>query len=216
MAATKASIPGNVNFRAYELTKEGREAYEWLFSKPPVESEAEAIRAAHGTIEHGYGVREIAKLLMQAPFVETLGAEVVWLARSKGRSVETGPNGAYVPDVAIRYEKGGEQAERYVEYETGKRSDADFFAKCSKIAGCCGYVDMIVPSLEAKEEVGRKIGRWSDALATGALPFPGRGAVVVCVATYHELRDAVRDGTAKSGIPWSLVKTIARPRRGTG
>ena len=35
---------------------------------------------------------------------------------------ETGPNGAYVPDVAIRYEKGGEQAERYVEYETGKRS----------------------------------------------------------------------------------------------
>ena len=216
VSSVKTPIPGSPNFCIYELSDAGRDVYSYLFGKEAKESEASLIRKAHTTLEHGYGIRRTAQLIMEMPYIKDLNAQVEYMTRDKSHTVKTGPNSAYIPDIVIVIEKGGKTAKRYIEYETGKCSDTDFSAKCTKIASFSKYINIVVPKNEAKEEVIRRIEKWREEITSEGATFPREEQVRVRISTYIELRDSLKNGEAVKKFPWMWEKTISPPKKGKG
>ena len=216
VSTVKTSIPGSNHFCIYELSSVGRDIYAYLFAKEAAESEASMIRKAHGTIEHGYGIQRTAMLIKEMPYIKNLKAEVVYLTRDKEHTVKTGPNTAYIPDIVILINKDGKQQKRYIEYETGKCSDTDFYAKCNKIASFSKFINIVVPKNEAKEEVIRRIEKWRNEITKDGAEFPRKDQIKIRISTYLELRDSLKNGEADSKFPWLWEKTISPPKRKEG
>lgn len=212
----KTPIPGSPNFCIYELSATGKDVYSYLFGKQAVESEASLIRKAHTTIEHGYGIQRTATLIKEMPYVKGLNAKVDYMTRNKANSIKTGPNSAYIPDIVIIIEKDGKTAKRYIEYETGKCPETDFFAKCYKIASFSKYINVVVPKNEAKEEVIRRIEKWREEITGDGGKFPREDQIKVRISTYAELRDSLKNGEATKKFPWMWERTISPPKKKGG
>ena len=155
-------------------------------------------------------------LIKEMPYIKNLKAEVVYLTRDKEHTVKTGPNTAYIPDIVILINKDGKQQKRYIEYETGKCSDTDFYAKCNKIASFSKFINIVVPKNEAKEEVIRRIEKWRNEITKDGAEFPRKDQIKIRISTYLELRDSLKNGEADSKFPWLWEKTISPPKRKEG
>lgn len=192
MTSGNARFRGSGNFNVYSLTNFGKTLYRFLFGKEPHEAEMDVVIRHHGTLEHGYGILKTAEMISEMAFVRNSGAKVISLTRRKDYAIKTKDNSSYIPDIILIQKMKDEEQRRYLEYETGKCTKSDFFAKCNKIASFSRYLNFIVPNQEVKNYLLGEIEEWKEQiLAPGA--FPGKGTIHIRVATYDELKKATAD-----------------------
>lgn len=207
----KCPVPGSTNFCLYRLSELGRDVYRYLFGKDPVEPEMNAIVKNHSSLEHGYGIKRTAEMLMEAKYVKKLQAEVVYMTRDKKYTVKTGEKTSYIPDIVLVYTgKNGSEYREYYEYETAKCQGTDFFAKCNKIAFFSRAVNIIVPGKDEKEIVLKELEQWKENCLEGEYPFKWERPVEGRVLTYAELKNQ-NDMNDIRQVEWTKV-TISRPR----
>ena len=212
LVSYKIPVPGSSNFAVYMMTKLGKIVFRYLFGKDPKMSHAEMVMKAHTTLEHGYGIRNTAKLIEKMPFMQKYEkTKVTWLTRSKEYMIKTGPNSSYIPDIIIEFEKNGKPQRRYVEYETGKCAEADFYAKCSKMAVVSKYINIVVPNKEAKEATLAKIEKWRSLVKDNPSKFPeNQNELVFQISTYKELED--KKTNHSNDIEWDTTTSVSKPK----
>ncbi len=204
--ATMCSVPGLPHFKVYKLTSVGQDVYTYLTGKDAVEAEMDKIRKNHTTLEHGYGIRQTANILQKSAYIGE-NDEIIYLTRAKEHSVKIGENISYIPDIVIKQTRNGKEKLFYIEYETGKCPDVAFFEKCNKIASFSKFINIIVPSNEAKAETVSKIEKWRDKVMDGTyeIKYPVRFKL----STYFELKE----GCKSTSIPWLWEKTVSPPKK---
>lgn len=176
------------NAKLYRLSESGKEMYERKTGKKPTESEYEAIVREHGTPDHGYGIRAVARLLMESEFVKSRHAEVEYLNNRK--KIPAGEDTFFIPDITIRWKNrdGKEAHPVYLEYETTKTDKSDFFEKCNKYFEYGNKINIIVPANEEKERVIKGIASYvRKAEEDGIL----KKNIYFRVSTYNELKKAL-------------------------
>lgn len=174
--------------KLYRLSEAGKEIYERKTGKKPTESEYEAIVREHGTPDHGYGIRAVARLLMESDFVKSRHAEVEYLNNRK--KIQAGEDTFFIPDITIRWKNrdGKEAHPVYLEYETTKTDKSDFFDKCNKYFEYGNKINIIVPANEEKERVIKGIASYvRKAEEDGIL----KKNIYFRVSTYNELKKAL-------------------------
>lgn len=207
----KCPVPGSTNFYVYRLSAEGQDVYRYLFGKEPVEPEMNLILKNHSSLEHGYGIKKAAELLMDAKYVKKLQADVVYMTRAKEYTVKTGEKSSYIPDIVIVYTgKNGSQYRVYYEYETAKCQGTDFYAKCYKIASFSRFVNILVPGKDEKEIILKELEQWKSMCLEGEYPFKWDRPVEGRVLTYAELKSQ-SDKEDLQQVEWTRV-IISRPR----
>lgn len=199
--------PASPNLSLYKLSPLGRELYGYLFSKEPVMAEMDEIVKAHGSLEHGYGIKNVAALLEDSGFAKKNGAKISYMTRRKEYAVKVGQKGSYIPDIIAAYQKDGKEAKIYIEYETGACPDDDFMEKCNKIASFSGHIYIVVPNIDAKKRTIEKIGKWRERVMGGTYKISR--PVRFQMATYNELKA----GIAGERIPWQWEKKVAVPQQ---
>ena len=211
---TKVPIPGSPNFHVYELTKLGTDCFTFLFGKEPIESDAEAIRKQHTTLEHGYGIQRTAELIKTHPYTKSLqDSDVVYITRDKGNTIKTSQRRSYIPDIIIKYKnKDKEQKQQFIEYETGKCTVTDFADKCIKIACISKYINIIVPNNAAKSNTLEKINKFKklareDPSILQNIPKE-RKEMDFRLSTFLELKDSLKDNTEKKLWFYETVFTL--------
>lgn len=176
------------NAKLYWLSEAGKEAYERKTGKKPTESEYEAIVREHGTADHGYGIRAVARLLMDSEFVKSRHAEVEYL--NNRRQIKAGEDSFFIPDITIRWKnRDGKDAHPvYLEYETTKTERSNFFDKCNKYFEYGNKINIIVPAAEEKEKVVKGIASYvRKAEEDGII----KKNIYFRVSTFNELKKAL-------------------------
>lgn len=195
---TKLSLPGNANMMLYKLTETGRDAFRYLFKKDPVESEMSSIIRNHTSLEHGYGIKKAAQTIEKMDFIQKTESKVYYMTRAKNFTIQTGADTKYIPDIVIVTHDKNEEKTMYIEYETGKCTDIDFFKKCNKIAGIQNPIYIIVPDKDAKDRTEDKIKNWKEYLKENTSVYPRKGPVRIYLSTLLELKE---EDTSK-GLQW--------------
>lgn len=198
-------IPGSPHFKLYQLTDLGISVYRYLFQKDPVESEVEEILRNHTSLDHGYGIRQTAELFKTMPYFINQNAEIEYLTRSKEYTVRISDKLSYIPDIVVTYEKEGKKKMLYYEYETGSCADADFFAKCNKMASFLTNIDIIVPNVEAKAVTAEKIQKWRKKVQEGV--FKIERPVNFHLASYND----IRSNRKSKRFPWAESYSVSPP-----
>lgn len=209
-----ANVPGNNKLNVYRLTQIGSDVYKYLFKEDPVESEMTIILKNHSSIEHGFGIVNVAKEIINSKYIGNMNADVQYLTRGKEFSVKTGENTSYIPDIVIKYKgKNGRDILEYIEYETGKgNTKEDFMKKCNKIASFTNIIYIIIPSEEIKTTVLDKINYWKDAVMKSN-EWPGQGSSIeVKLLTYYGLKSQ-SDVKHFRDIKWDTITVNKRRER---
>lgn len=204
--SARCSAPGLPHFKVYKLSELGRDVYMYLFNKEAAEAEMDTIRKNHGTLEHGYGIRQTAMLIKQSAYVGE-DDEVIYLTRAKEHTIKIDENLSYIPDIVIKQIRNGKEKLFYIEYETGKCTDVAFFEKCNKIASFSRFINIIVPNLEAKTETVAKIEKWRNKVQDGT--FSLQSPVKFMLSTYSDLQD----GAKGTKFPWKWEKSVSPPKK---
>lgn len=208
---TISGVPGPQNLSVYTLTKLGKDVYHTLYGKDPKISEKEELLAAHGTLLHGYGIQRTARVFRDMKFIQNAGAEVIYLTRRNDYMVKVSEKSTYIADIIIIMKKqDGTEARRYIEYETTKCTDEDFYAKCNKMAIVGQYLNFVVPGNAEKEKILARIENWKSQLLKGG-GFPGERNLYIRVSTYNELKT----GDSRKNIPWATEITVHPPKKRT-
>ena len=205
----KTSTPKQPSLSLFRLTDLGSRIYEYLFKKPPVESEWTIIEKNHSSVEHGYGIKNTAELMQDMMYVKNLNANVIYLTRCRDYMIGVGDDKKYIPDIVITYMKNGSEVCEYFEYETGKCPAVDFSKKCNKMAMILDRINIIVPSKAAKDVIDDNIEKWREEVAEKRQAHPGwnKKTVQIKVMTYKELSAQQN----KKSISWSISKTVEFP-----
>ena len=193
----------------YHLTSLGEDLYRFLFNEDPAEPEMHAILSHHGTLEHGYGIKVTAEAMRESSYIEKMQAEVIYMTRRKDHTIKLEDGKEYIPDIIVSYKnKDGKECKDYFEYETGKCKGTDFFAKCYKIASFSRYINIIVPTADAKKIILKELEDWKENVLKKeySFKFPrieGR------VMTWKELNDQ-KSAEHLHKLKWDQV-TISKP-----
>lgn len=207
----KCPVPGSSNFCLYRLSDLGKDVYRYLFSKEPAEPEMDAITRNHGTLEHGYGIKKTAELIMNCKFVKNLQADIVYMTRAKDYMIKTGEKSSYIPDIVLVYKgKNGTEYKEYYEYETTNCKPTDFYAKCSKIASFSRTINILVSGKEEKETILKELEEWKKICLEKEFPFKWERPVEGRVLTYNELKNQSSISDIRQ-LEWTKV-TISKPR----
>lgn len=206
LAKVDCHTPASPNLSLYKLSPIGREMYRYLFSKDPVTAEMDEIVKAHASLEHGYGIKNVAALLEDSGFAKKTGAKISYMTRRKEFAVKIGQRGSYIPDIVVAYQKDGKEIKTYIEYETGSCADDDFMEKCNKIASFSGLINIVVPNIDAKKATIGKIGKWRERVMDGTYKISR--PVRFQMSTYKELKA----GIAGEKIPWQWEKKVSVPQ----
>lgn len=201
----KCPVPGITNIQFYRLNQDGISAYRYMFNREPQEPEMDAIKRNHTTLEHGYGIRQTARLLNDSAFLKKANTEAVYMTRTKEYTVKTGENSSYIPDIVIPL--NGKKP-IYIEYETGKCHEFDFFEKCNKIASFSGYINIVVPNNNALKIVLERVEKWKEKVYDGT--FSLKRPVRVQLNTYETLKT----NCTENRIIWQNSKTITPSQKG--
>lgn len=210
--AVPCPLPGRTNYVLYELTDMGRDLYRYLFGKDAKESEMSAIIRNHTSAEHGYGIKDTAEMMRDSTYIKKMGADVIYMTRTKEFTVKVGENNSYIPDIVVRYKgKNGTEYKEYFEYETGKCQGKDFTAKCNKMVTFTRWLNFIVKDKDTKELILKELTGWKAELQEAGYPFKWDRPVEGRVLTYAELKNQSNVGDIRQ-IDWTKI-SISKPRR---
>ena len=144
------STPLTSKCQLYSLTELGEQVFWYQFKEKPVQSEMSRVKREHHTLEHGYAILDLQKVLMNSgKFKEVC-------AFNRNNQKNAGAEHNYIPDLLCVSEDGKEE---YFEYERGKMPTADFCWKCNKMrktTSCLNFIarnkyvleNHLIPQLE--------------------------------------------------------------------
>lgn len=133
LSAKKIST-GYRNFKLLIVTDLGKLLYRITFKKEPAEQEHINLLREHASLEHGYMIKDVKKILDKRGVYREVSTNRKRnrIMLNEGRSV--------IPDViAITYGIANE----YYEVECGNHTQADFNAKCNKLLSVTSNINII-------------------------------------------------------------------------
>ena len=139
-------------FNLDELSVDGELLFKGRFGKDAVESEMSKIRRAHDNIDHGYGIKDTAKLLS-----EKLGYSSVTIDR-QANFIKLDETHSSIPDIIAV--KDGKTF--YFEYECANHHSNDFDDKCHKLSMITDSLYFICPNNEACAKLEKQIKHWIE------------------------------------------------------
>ncbi len=133
LSAQKIST-GYRNFKLLTVTDLGKHLYRISFKKEPPEQEHIALVREHASLEHGYMIKDVKKILAKKNVYREISTnrKLNRIVLHDGRSV--------IPDV-IAKTYGIEN--EYYEVECGTHNQAEFNAKCNKLLGVTRDINII-------------------------------------------------------------------------
>lgn len=139
----------------YSLSNIGVQLYKMVFSSNPVESEKEAIRRQHTSLEHGYFIKTVAKEL------ENKGYEVFDspedCIRKPLMALEDGDEKLRVEaDLIINKA----DTEYIIECEMGTTSDSDMNKKLDKLILVTNVISFIMNNQDSLNKTSAKVDKW--------------------------------------------------------
>ncbi len=125
---------GYRTFNLLTVTALGKQLYRTAFKKEPPEQEHIALLSDHASLEHGYMIKDVKKILTKRNVYREISTnrKLNRIVLHDGRSV--------IPDVIA---KTYDIANEYYEVECGTHNQAEFNAKCNKLLGVTRDINII-------------------------------------------------------------------------
>lgn len=161
---------GYRNFKLLIATDLGKHLYRITFKKEPAEQEHIALMQEHASLEHGYMIKDVKKILFKRGVYREVSTsrKLNRIMLNEGRSV--------IPDV-IAKTYGIEN--EYYEVECGTHNQAEFNAKCNKLLGVTSDINIIGKNRDTVTRIlVPQIERWIRSGVIGLLQQIG-GTVTV-------------------------------------
>ncbi len=170
---------GYRTFNLLTVTTLGKQLYRTAFKKEPPEQEHIALLSDHASLEHGYMIKDVKKILDERGYYRevTIGRKRNRITLSEGRSV--------IPDVIAMAR--GIRIECY-EVECGTHNQAEFNAKCNKLRSVTQNINIIGRSRDIITRIlVPQIERWIKSIGIDALLCSG------VTVTVYSMTDFLRD-----------------------
>lgn len=161
---------GYRNFKLLIATDLGKHLYRITFRKEPAEQEHIILLREHASLEHGYMIKDVKKILFKRGVYREVSTsrKLNRILLNEGRSV--------IPDV-IAKTYGIEN--EYYEVECGTHNQAEFNAKCNKLLGVTSDINIIAKNRDTITRIlVPQIERWIKSDVIGLLQQIG-GTVTV-------------------------------------
>lgn len=161
---------GYRNFKLLIATDLGKHLYRITFRKEPAEQEHIILLREHASLEHGYMIKDVKKILFKRGVYREVSTsrKLNRILLNEGRSV--------IPDV-IAKTYGIEN--EYYEVECGTHNQAEFNAKCNKLLGVTSDINIISKNRDTITRIlVPQIERWIKSDVIGLLQQIG-GTVTV-------------------------------------
>lgn len=161
---------GYRNFKLLIATDLGKHLYRIIFKKEPAEQEHIALMQEHASLEHGYMIKDVKKILFKRGVYREVSTsrKLNRIMLNEGRSV--------IPDV-IAKTYGIEN--EYYEVECGTHNQAEFNAKCNKLLRVTSDINIIGKNRDTVTRIlVPQIERWIRSGVIGLLQQIG-GTVTV-------------------------------------
>ncbi len=170
---------GYRTFNILTVTALGNQLYRITFKKEPPEQEHIALLRDHASLEHGYMIKDVKKILDERGYYRevTIGRKSNRIMLSEGRSV--------IPDVIAIAR--GIRIECY-EVECGTHNQAEFNAKCNKLRSVTQNINIIGRNRDIITRIlVPQIERWIKSIGIDALLCSG------VTVTVYSMTDFSRD-----------------------
>lgn len=135
------------------FTATGARIYKRKFGNQPILTEWDKVIAEHTTLEHGYGILQIADQIIETDIFEEVSA---WNRSNpviiKQNDNETGIK--FVPDIVCRDKNN---AIIYIEYELNHYNQREFNIKCNKILMATDRLNFVVPNTDVAADMVEKV-----------------------------------------------------------
>lgn len=189
--------PNSKNAVLYFLTEKGKGAYKIITGDDPHPSEMTKMITYHDNPEHGYGIKECAKLLETCNRYTRVNmfADQIKLPGGMG----------YRPDiVATRVDENGKETYEYFEYERCTQESRAYFEKFTKMALVTDEINIIVCTPDDHKRMINLISRWITALdATGSKRLSMYEKKRVRLGAYSRIANGIKDN--KPFEDWWLI-----------
>ncbi len=170
---------GYRTFNLLTVTTLGKQLYRTAFKKEPPEQEHIALLSDHASLEHGYMIKDVKKILDERGYYRevTIGRKRNRITLSEGRSV--------IPDVIAIAR--GIRIECY-EVECGTHNQAEFNAKCNKLRSVTQNINIIGRNRDIITRIlVPQIERWIKSIGIDTLLCSG------VTVTVYSMTDFLRD-----------------------
>ncbi len=160
LSAKKIST-GYRNFKLLIVTDLGKQLYRTTFKKEPPKQEHIALLRNHASLEHGYMIKDVKKILAKRNVYREISTnrKLNRIVLHDGRSV--------IPDV-IAKTYGIEN--EYYEVECGTHNQSEFNAKCNKLLGVTRDINIIGKNRDSITRIlVPKIERWIKSVGIDVL-----------------------------------------------
>ena len=130
---------GKRSFYVYKMSEFGKGLYKVLYQEEPAESEIDMMIKQHDSIEHGYTIKEVVKIL-------TDKWECPDVSMDRDKNTIKLPNGhSYIPDIIATTREG---KKLYIEVELGNTYQDEFNMKLKKMLNITNSIIIITTSEE--------------------------------------------------------------------
>ena len=141
------STPIRRKLTLYSMTPIGIEIYRKEYGRKPMKDEKTRIKEMHATLQHGYCIKDTAKILGD------LGYSNISMDCTQN-AIEVANNRRYVPDIVANFDA---KTKTYWEVELGHHKDGDFYEKLEKAAKVTSTVYIVVNDMQAWEKVKKQV-----------------------------------------------------------
>lgn len=147
LEAESISTPIRRKLTLYSMTPIGIAVFKKEFGRKPIKDEKTRIREMHATLQHGYCIKDTAKILGD------LGYTNICMDSTKN-AIEVANNRRYVPDIVANFDA---KTKTYWEVELGHHKDQDFFEKMEKAAKVTSTVYIVVNDMQSWDKLKKQI-----------------------------------------------------------
>ena len=145
---------GNRWFLGVELTQTGTQIYAEQFGKAPVESEMRRLIREHDNVNHGYAIKDVARILEDSGKYKSVSA------RRRANTIALGENRRCIPDIVCC----GDGVIDYFEVDCGNHLQSDFNDKCNKLKSITKNLHFIAPTRDdMMDKLKPQIEKWISA-----------------------------------------------------
>jgi len=177
---TKNATPVRKNLYLYSLSDLGCRLYKKHFDKQPVKSEMQKIAEQHDNIIHGYGIKDLAEIVLKAN-----GRTNICYDSTQNQYTLPGmPGQRYVPDITSTLDG---KTKEYWEYELGHHTQEDFNRKLLKAAVLTKELYIITPDKVTKDKISKQLEEFMSYLMVSDKTIQ----LKVYFGTVKELQDGV-------------------------
>ncbi len=167
---------GYRTFNLLTVTALGKQLYRTTFKKEPPEQEHIALLRDHASLEHGYMIKDVKRILDERGIYQevTTNRKRNRITLSEGRSV--------IPDVIARTH--GIRTD-YYEVECGTHNQAEFNAKCNKLRSITPNINIIGRNHDIiTHRLVPQIEQWIKSIGINVLRYGGRTVTVYSMADF--------------------------------